>query len=84
MATTEAPMTPAGVRAWRGRKKWTQKYAAKMVGVAPRSWRRWENGERDAPIMLGRWMRAIDLIISKGLRPDEPYISPRPPQGAAK
>ena len=73
----EAPMTPEGVRAWRERKKWTQEYAAKAAGVDVRSWRRWENGERAAPTMLGRWMRAIDLILSKGLRPDEPYIPPR-------
>lgn len=76
MAAQEAPISAQGVRAWRERKGWTQEYAAKAAGVDARSWRRWEKGERRPPAMLGRWMRSVDLILSKGLRPDLPYNPP--------
>jgi len=71
----EPKLTAQGVRAWRERKGWSQLYAARAAAVDVRTWRRWEAGDRSPPHLLGRWMRAVDLIISKGLRPDLPPLN---------
>ena len=45
------------VRAWRERHALTQGQAAALCGVAERTWRRWELGERQPPDMLLHFMR---------------------------
>ena len=69
MSVLDAPPSAKGLRAWRERRGWTQEYAALAAGVHPRTWRRWERGERTAPVMLGRWCRAVDMILAHGMRP---------------
>lgn len=53
------------VREFREAMTWTQREAAEWYGVAERTWRRWEHGERQAPTPL---LKRIEGRVSGTLR----------------
>ncbi len=55
-------ISPKELREWRERQKWSQADAALWYGVAARSWRRYEAGERKIPKPLER------LLLGRGRR----------------
>lgn len=51
---------------------WTQRGAARMMGVGETSVREWANGKRQVPESISNWL----LVVSK---PFKDYPSPRTP-----
>lgn len=45
-------ITPSQLRDWRYRHGLSSDHAAETFGLAGRTWRRWENGERKIPPLL--------------------------------
>lgn len=55
-------MTPLELRAVRERLGLTQGAAARLVGVDGRTWRRWENDERDIPEPVVRLVWLLERL----------------------
>jgi DNA-binding transcriptional regulator YiaG len=59
-------MTPAEIKATRERLGLSHAQAARLVGVLPRSWKRWETAStqsaRDMPIPVQRLLRLAEAI----------------------
>jgi len=61
----DRPMTPDEVRSWRVYELGiSQEEAAERVGVASRTWRSWEAGDRRPPLMLSR-LRRVDPTLER-------------------
>lgn len=74
-------LTPEELREWRETIGLSQRAAAERVGVDPRSWQKWELGERGVPRWLTR-LRYVDPLLRElpegRAPPGLPYREPPP------
>lgn len=72
MQQTNSALSPEALRAWRIERGWTQERAAEWYGIAPRTWRRWEQGDSPIPLHVERRLRAGEGAAALLGRPAEP------------
>jgi transcriptional regulator with XRE-family HTH domain len=70
MNTLPTP-TPDQLRVWRTQYGLSQARAAELAGVDPRSWKRWEAGDRAVP----HWLHTI-LAVYWGAGPCDQFPAP--------
>ena len=62
------------LKAWRVGQRMTIKEAATRLGVCPRTWHRWEIGERFPPIV--RWV-GIERVTGRSVTADDLFRASR-------
>ena len=79
-ATASSPPAPSAIRQRREQASLTQVQAAAQVGVHPRSWQKWELGERNMP--QPAWRLFLTLTSATSTRASTPSAETLPPRPA--
>lgn len=67
---TDPAVDATGLKIWRVTKnvtdpRWSQEFVAKWLGVSPRMYRRWENGEYPIPTYVSKRIEEYERLTSK-------------------